>query len=97
MVFAKLCQSTCTCTDKYYTVLYCIAENLEGIKFGKFGVLIAICQNKIRHFEPLYACSMACGHKFAKLKFANHQNLAIRQILVPPKFPAIQYIINVHV
>ena len=34
-------------------------EILEGIKFGEFGVLIAIRQNKIHHFEPLYACSMA--------------------------------------
>ena len=30
---------------------------------------------------------MAHGHKFAKLKSANHQNLAIHQILVPPRFP----------
>ena len=52
---------------------------LEGIKFGKFDVLIAICQNNIRHFEPLYACSMTHGHKFAKLKSANHQNLTIIQ------------------
>ena len=32
---------------------------------------------------------MARGHKFAKLKLTNHQNLAICQILVPSKFPAI--------
>ena len=59
--------------------MYCIAGNFEGIKFGEFGILIVIRQNKIRHFELLYACSMARGHKFAKLKFANHQNLAICQ------------------
>ena len=35
---------------------------------------------------------MARGHKFAKLKSSNHQNLAIHLILVPPKFPTIQYI-----
>ena len=37
---------------------------------------------------------MARGHKFAKLKSINHQNLAIHLILVPPKFPAIRYIIG---
>ena len=47
--------------------------------------------HKIHHFEPLCACSMVRGHKFVKLKSANHQNLAIHQIiLLPPKFPAIQ-------
>ena len=30
-------------------------------------------------------------HKFAKLKSANHKNLANCQILVPPKFPTIRY------
>ena len=34
---------------------------------------------------------MVRGHKFAKLKSANHQNLAIHQILLPPNLPAIQY------
>ena len=39
---------------------------------------------------------MACDHKFAKLKSTNHQNLAIRQILVPPKFPAIITVYVLH-
>ena len=34
-------------------------EILEGVKFGKFGVLIAIDKIKISHFEPLCACSLA--------------------------------------
>ena len=34
---------------------------------------------------------MARGHKFAKLKTANHQKLAIRQNLAPPNLPAILY------
>ena len=34
---------------------------------------------------------MARGHKFAKLKTANHQKLAIRQNLAPPNLPAIRY------
>ena len=33
---------------------------------------------------------MARGHKFAKLKPANHQNLAIHQNLAPPNLPVIQ-------
>ena len=36
-------------------------EILEGVKFDEFGVLIAICQNKICHYDPLCACSMAYG------------------------------------
>ena len=35
---------------------------------------------------------MAHGHKFAKLKSANHQSLAIRQNLAPPNLPAIRYL-----
>ena len=33
---------------------------------------------------------MARGHKFAKLKFTNHQNLEIYLILVASKFPAVR-------
>ena len=48
----------------YVCIYYRSRVLLEGIKFGKFDVLIAICQNNIRHFE---------------LKSANHQNLTIVQ------------------
>ena len=57
-----VCRDTCTCTRMY--ILSYSSIFLEGIKFGKFDVLIAICQNNIRHFE---------------LKSANHQNLTIVQ------------------
>ena len=39
---------------------------------------------------------MGYGHKFAKLKLTNHQNLAIYQNLLPPKFPAVQYFLPVY-
>ena len=45
--------------------------NFRGDKFWR---LIAIRQIKTRHFIPLCACSMAHGHKFVKLKPANHSN-----------------------
>ena len=38
---------------------------------------------------------MACGHKFAKLKPANHQKIAIRQNLAPPNLPAIWYLTDI--
>ena len=59
-----------TCIIHVYSYMYmylCIARNLEGVKFG---ILIVIRQNKIHHFEPSRACSMACGYKF-QLKFPN--------------------------
>ena len=37
---------------------------------------------------------MARGHKFAKLKPANHQKLAIRQNLAPPNLPAMRYVLH---
>ena len=80
-------------------VLYSMVTYLYSGKFWRelnlanLVISIAIRQNKIRHFEPLYTCSMARGHKFAKLKVTNHQNLAIHQILVPPKFPVLRYVI----
>ena len=49
---------------------------MEEINFGKFGILIASRQIITHHFEPLCACSMAHGHKFAKLKPTNHQNFS---------------------
>ena len=34
---------------------------------------------------------MTCAYQFAKLKFDNHKELAIRQILILPNIPAIWY------
>ena len=70
--------------------MYRIAGNFGG---NKIWLTWCFRQNKIHHFEPLYARSMARGHKFVKLKFTNHQNFEICQILVPPKLPAIWYAI----
>ena len=64
---------------------------LEEINFGEFGILIAICQIKTRHFIPLCACSMAHGHKFDKLKPANHQFAKISPLQITC------YTVHVHV
>ena len=47
----------------------------------------AFTKIKTHHFEPLCACSMAHGHKFAKSKSTNHQNLAICQCNSLQNFP----------
>ena len=66
---------------------------MEGINFGEFCILITIRQMETCHFIALCTCSMAHGHKFAKLKPANHQNFVIYQIFSPPKLTTIPSLI----
>ena len=67
----------CNKNEQHYLGIYIEGEHVSYylndkgvVKFGEFGISIAIHQNKNLTFEALCTCSMAHGLKFAKLQIS---------------------------